>query len=195
MPPTLNYPDLAAPAGWTYVRQGSLIRLAPPGVSHASATTVILVSPLLPRHEKLPPPAELIAMAVTVEEKSGLHVSRRLGPFPTQTETGLAGVYFEIWAFPSPNRPEEHRLYVLFADESFYYGINYVATTATFAEQEAVFWATARSLQPFRPDSAAPRPAKADAATAKTPGPAGGNGAPRSASRVLIDMPPTGYED
>jgi len=134
-------------------------------------------------------------MAVTVEEKSGLHVSRRLGPFPTQTETGLAGVYFEIWAFPSPNRPEEHRLYVLFADESFYYGINYVATTATFAEQEAVFWATARSLQPFRPDGAAARPTKADAATAKTPGPAGGNGAPRSASRVLIDMPPTGYED
>jgi hypothetical protein len=187
MPPTLHYPDLTPPAGWTYARQGSQIRLAPPGAPHVSTPAAIIVSPLVPRHEKLPPPAELIAMAITVEEKASLQVTRRMGPFPTKTDSGLAGVYFEIWGFSAPNRPEEHRLYVLFADELCYYGINYVATTAAFGEHEATFWASARSMQPFRGRAAA----SPQEAGNKEAGRAGSNGSAAGSGGV----PPTGFED
>ena len=190
MPPTLHYPDLTPPAGWTYARQGSQIRLAPPGVPHALATAAVIVSPLVARTDKLPPPAELIAMAITVEEKNSLQVTRRLGPFPTQTDSGLAGVYFEIWGFAGPNRPEEHRLYVLFADALCYYGINYVATTAAFGEHEAAFWAAARSIQPFRGRAVAPAPVEpAPAASGH-----GGNGTAPGTGREPR-VPPTGFED
>lgn len=192
MPPTLQYPDLTPPAGWTYARQGSQVRLAPAGVPHAQATSAIIVSPLVGRSDKLPPPAELIAMAITVEERASLHVTRRLGPFPTKTASGLEGVYFEIWGFSGPNRPEEHRLYVLFADERCYYGINYVATTAAFAEQDATFWSVARSIQPFRGQIAAPAP------VAPTPPHApsgGGNGVASGHGAPSTSVPPTGFED
>lgn len=224
MPPTLHYPDLTPPAGWTYVRQGSQIRLAPPGTPHALATAAIIVSPLLARHERLPPPAELIAMAITVEEKNSLQISRRLGPMATKTDSGLQGIYFEIWGFTGPNRPEEHRLYVLFADALCYYGINYVASVAAFAEHEATFWATARSIQPFRGrvappatvsnGNSAPQPAGATGATgtpgttetAGTTGTAGATGTAGTTSTRGGDrgpgtnegagaVPPTGYED
>ena len=205
MPPTLHYPDLTPPAGWTYVRQGSQIRLAPPGTPHALATAAIIVSPLLARHERLPPPAELIAMAITVEEKNSLQISRRLGPMATKTDSGLEGVYFEIWGFAGPNRPEEHRLYVLLADALCYYGINYVASVAAFAEHEATFWATARSIQPFRgrvaPPPASPGNAVAAPATAtgasgtdEAPGARAGDREPRQPEGSGA-APPTGYED
>lgn len=178
MLPRLVYPELTPPRGFRLSIRSSQRWLLPAeeeGVVSA-VPTAIIVSPLLPTHLKLPPPAQLIPMAIRAEELATLQVSERHGPVACETEDGLSGVYFAIAGFARPSGPKERRLYVLFADRNFYYGINYVAAAERFARHEATFWQVARSIRRRRQPLPLVEPGLDPGGPAKpgeAPGPAG----------------------
>lgn len=157
MLPRLVYPELTPPAGFRLSIRSSQRWLLPTKEESVAPAvpTAIIVSPLLPTHLKLPPPAQLIPMAIRAEELATLQVSERRGPVVCETEDGLSGVYFAIAGFTRPSGPHERRLYAMFADSNFYYGINYVAAAEQFARHEATFWRVTRSIR-SRPQSLSP---------------------------------------
>jgi hypothetical protein len=175
----LRYPELTPPAGFRLVKHGSQLWLYPPdeAADAAAVQTAIIVSPLLETQLGLPPPATLIAMTLRAEELGTLHIDERVGPLATETSEGLSGVYFAVAGHVRPSGPPQRRLYVLYADARFYYGINYVAAPERFPVHEATFWRVARSIQ----KQPAPPPA-ADAA--------GGAGEPVDPADPLL-----GYKD
>jgi len=178
MLPRLVYPELTPPAGFRLSIRSSQRWLLPTKEESVAPAvpTAIIVSPLLPTHLKLPPPAQLIPMAIRAEELATLQVSERRGPVVCETEDGLSGVYFAIAGFTRPSGPHERRLYAMFADSNFYYGINYVAAAERFAQYETTFWLVARSirrrLQPLPPAEPG-RDSGGSARPGEDPGPSG----------------------
>jgi hypothetical protein len=148
-PPTLHYPDIVAPHGWTYFRAGPQIRLIPPGTRRDTATATIIVSPLVPRQPQMPAPEVLIQMAIEAEAKMSFEITAQVGPTPATTATGLAGASYDVTGYARPAGTVEHRLYVMLADALCYYGVSYLASQATFAEHTADFWAVVQSVRPF----------------------------------------------
>ncbi len=148
--PELYYPDLTPPAGWHHVRNGLQVRLLPPGSRAENPPATIIVSPLVPRHPTLPPPAELIEHAIFAEARQAFEVSSQKGPTPARSADGLVGVSFEVQGHPRPRFPEERRIYVVLSDASCYYALSYVAALDTFAEHLPAFQATVQSVRAFR---------------------------------------------
>jgi hypothetical protein len=152
----VHYPDLTAPAGWPYHRQGLQIRIVPPGATLDSAEATIVVSPLVPRVATTPPPEELIEGALFAEQRTRLELTERKGPTRIKAASGLEGVALEITGFVRPAAPVERRIYVMFADALCGYAVSYLAWQPTFARHVDAFWATAKSVRPFRGRQVAP---------------------------------------
>jgi hypothetical protein len=150
VPPEVHYPDLTPPSGWHSAIQGLQVRLVPPGATIADSDVVIIVSPLVPRQPLLPSPADLIEEAIFAESRQRLEVVAHKGPTADRTLSGLAGVAVELQAFVRPFSAPERRIYAMYADNVCYYAVSYLAREATFAAHVAAFWATARSIRPFR---------------------------------------------
>jgi hypothetical protein len=145
----LDYPDLLPPEGWTYVQQGTQIRLLPPGSTAAQPEAAIVIAPLLGKHERLPPLPKLIELALDTECQVRFTLRERGAPQPLTSDTGLRGVSQEVSGYARPDGPPERRIYVLYGDDQCVYGISYLAREDAFARHLDTFWAAARSLRPF----------------------------------------------
>lgn len=145
----LDYPELVPPEGWTYVQQGSQIRLLPPGSAAAQAEASIVVAPLLGKHERLPALDKLIELALDTECQVRFTLRERGASRQVASDTGLHGVSLEVSGYARPDGPPERRIYVLYGDAQCVYGISYLAREDAFARHLDTFWATARSLRPF----------------------------------------------
>lgn len=144
----LHYFDFDPPAGWNGFRVRNQIRLVPPNTPPDRTHHAIVVSPLVPRTAVLPPAATLIQKALAAETNlTGAKVEDSQGPQPVKTDTGLAGVCFDVRVRIPAGL--ERRLYVMYADEVCYYGISYLAEAARFDEHVEAFWTAARSIKPF----------------------------------------------
>lgn len=162
MKAAIHYPDLAVPpTGWTYVRVGTQMRLSPPKKADEKGVALIIVSPIIARHPRLPPIEQLIEMSIDAEDKIGFQLTERIGPTPITTTTGLAGFHYEVRGFARPSSPPERRVYVMYSDDKFYYGINYVADEPTYEKYVELFFEVARSVKPFEGRIATP-PAPSD---------------------------------
>ena len=150
MPPEVHYPDLVAPTGWGSGTQGLQVRLVPPGASVDDASVAIVISPLVPRQPLLPPPDKLIEEAIFAEARRRFEVISQKGPTPEKAASGLVGVAYEVLGYPRPRWPREKRNYVMYSDSLCYYGISYLAREESWKEHIDAFWATARSIRPFR---------------------------------------------
>lgn len=160
MPPALHYPDLAAPpAGWTYARVGSQVRLTPPGNGAGAEGAAIVISPLVARQKEMPSIDRAIVAAIEAESRIRLHVLERSGPLPIRTTTGLAGCSFELRAEVRDDLRDaaqagvtwiERRVYIMYTDALCYYGIHYVAGEAVYEKYLKLFLEAARSLRPFQ---------------------------------------------
>ncbi len=156
MPPELHYPDLSTPVGWPYHRQGLQIRLVPPGRTLDDAETMIVVSPLVPRQENLPPPDKLVEAAIFTEARQRLEVVSQKGPTPVTSSAGLEGVSYEVLGYVRPRFPREKRIYVMYADTLCYYAVSYLATEPAYDQHAETFWTVAKSIRPFRGRRLAP---------------------------------------
>lgn len=156
MPPDVFYPDLTAPPGWPYYRQGLQIRVVPPGATLDSAEATIVVSPLVPRQPSTPPPEELVEDAIFAEQRARLEVTDRKGPTKLKAASGLEGIALEIVGFVRPTGPVERRAYVMYGDALCYYAVTYLAWEQTFARHVEAFWTVAKSVRPFRGRHIAP---------------------------------------
>jgi hypothetical protein len=156
MPPVLHFPDLRPPEGWSYLPVGSQIHLLPPGARPDSEPARIVLSPLVARHDRLPPPERLIEMALELEAEARFTITDRGTPAPLTTPAGLSGVSLEVRGYCRPDGAPERRLYVLLADPLCYYGANYIADEKAFPEQVESFWALVRSLRPFSGEALVP---------------------------------------
>jgi hypothetical protein len=150
VPPDVHYPDLVPPSGWSAALQELQVRLVPPGATLADADVAIVVSPLVPRQPLLPPPDKLIEEAIFAESRQRLEVVAQKGPTPQKATSGLAGVAYELEAFVRPLSAPEKRVYVMYADALCYYAVSYLARATAYEAHLAAFWATARSVRPFR---------------------------------------------
>jgi hypothetical protein len=156
MPPEVHYPDLVAPPGWSAGTQGLQVRLVPPGAFLDDADVAIVISPLVPRQPLLPPPAQLIEEAIFTESRRRFEVVSQKGPTPDKTQTGLAGVSYEVVGYPRPRWPREKRNYVIYSDTLCYYAVSYLAREEKWKQHVEAFWAAARSIRPFRGRMLAP---------------------------------------
>lgn len=149
MPTPLHYPDLAAPpAGWTYLRVGSQVRLTPPGNGEGAESAAIVISPLVARHKQLPPIERIIAMAIDTEAKTRLTILERSAPVPARTTTGLTGSTVELRG--EVGGAIERRVYTVYTDALCCYGISYVAGDAVYDKYLKLFLEAARSMKPFQ---------------------------------------------
>ncbi len=146
----VRYPDLVPPPTWVGGTQGLQVRLVPPRTSIDDAAVAIVVSPLVPRNPLLPPPDKLIEEAIFTESRRRFEVVSQKGPTAEKTTTGLTGVAYEVLGYPRPRWPREKRIYVMYADSLCYYGISYLAREEVWKDHVDRFWATARSIRPFR---------------------------------------------
>ena len=109
-----------------------------------------MISPLVPRQPLLPPPSQLIEEAIFAESRRRFEVVTQKGPTPEKSTTGLTGVAYEVVGYPRPRWPREKRIYVMYADSLCYYGVSYLAREERWKDHVEAFWATARSIRPFR---------------------------------------------
>ena len=149
MPPQLEYPDLVPPKDWTYFRAGPQVRLIPPGTTAQTATVTIIVSPVVPRLPQMPAVPQLIEMAIEAEARVQFEITAKTGPTPISTTTGLDGVFYDVSGYARPANPMERRIYVMYSDDKFLYGISYLTSPAAFDDHAATFWAVAKSIKPF----------------------------------------------
>ena len=148
--PDVHYPDLVTPTGWPYFRQGLQIRVVPPESTLETAEATIVISPLVPRMPTMPSPEALVDAALLEEARQRFEIEGRKGPDRARSDGGLDGISLEVTGFVRPNSPLERRLYVMYADTLCFYAVSYLAWAETFATHLEAFWATARSLRPFR---------------------------------------------
>jgi len=158
-----RFPDLTSPPGWTGFALPPQVRLIPPGTTKASARATIIVSPIAPRLPRMPPLDQLIAQAIDAEASLRLDILERTGPNPAPSDTGLHGISCELRVRDRNGGEEQRRVYALYCDDKFYYGINYMAFGSEHDKHLDTFWKTARSMRPFVgavvPPTAPPTPA------------------------------------
>lgn len=142
------YPDLATPPrGWTFGRLGSAIRLVPPGAYLDRSRAAIIVSPLMPRSRQLPEPTVLIRQALAAEmAQTGSTLVAQEEPVAATATSGLHGVRVAL-SIRRPDNKVERRVYVMYQDATWLYGVNYVADEETFAAFLETFNAAAASVQ------------------------------------------------
>jgi hypothetical protein len=146
-----RHPELEPPPGWTSFVIGSQVRWIPPGTTRDDARAAIIVSPLVPRRMVPVSPEQLVLKAIEAEERQGLKLSARQGPRAAQTRGGLAGVVFEVTGTARRSGKVERRVYAVYADASWLYGINYLADEESYDEHLAAFWEAAGSIVPLPP--------------------------------------------
>ncbi len=148
---SLHYPDLIPLTGWTGYRAGTQQRYIAPEDTPELARRAIIVSPLLPRSDRLPSAQALIEQTLAAEVKlNGLEILESHGPAPISVSSGLSGVKFEVRvrAGGSQKAAVEQRIYVLLVDDDYYYGINYLAAEDIFDEHQAAFWQMVDTIRP-----------------------------------------------
>lgn len=146
----LHYPDIVAPAGWSYFRVAAQVRLIPPATRADTAEAVIIVSPLVPRTPALPKPDQLIEEALDAEIRLRFEPTVH-GSFKTaKSDSGLAGVSLEVTGYARPRALTERRVYVVYADDLCVYGVSYLASDTAYAQHLDTFWRVAKSVKPFR---------------------------------------------
>ena len=116
-------------------------------MSRRLSRPAIIVSPLLPTHLKLPPPAQLIPLAIRAEELATCRSANAAGLSPARPKTGCLACTSPSLASPGQAGPRNVGCTPCNADRNFYYGINYVAAAEQFARHEATFWQVARSIR------------------------------------------------
>jgi hypothetical protein len=156
------FPDLTAPPGWIGVPFPPQVRLIPPGTTMQTAKATIIVSPIAARTPQMPPPAQLVQAAVEAESARSLDVLEQSGPEKAPSDAGLDGIAFTLRAREQGQNADQGRIYVIYHDDSFLYGINYMAFGATYTEHLATFWKVARSIRPFRGRVVPPSPLPTD---------------------------------
>ncbi len=133
---------------------GAAIRLVPPGAYLDRARAAIVVSPLIPRSRQLPEPAVLIQQALAAEcARTSSEVLTRSEPAPVVAASGLGGIRVEVRLRRGSDGHIERRIYVMFQDETWLYGINYVADEETFPHFAALFEDVATSMRAQDPKS------------------------------------------
>lgn len=147
------YPDLGAPPrGWTGGRVGAAIRLVPPGAYLDRSRAAIVVSPLIPRSRQLPAPEVLIQQALAAEvARTQSEVLSAGEPTPARASAGLEGVRVEVHLRRGGDGKLERRVYIMYQDQTWLYGINYVADEETFPFFAETFEAAATSVLPHPP--------------------------------------------
>lgn len=156
MPPEIHYPDVATPPGWPYYRQGLQIRVVPPGMTLEDADAIIVISPLVPRQDNLPPPDKLVEAAIFTESRQRFEVVTQKGPTAVKSNGGLVGVSYEVHGYVRPTFPREKRIYVMYSDSLCYYAVSYLAAEVAYERHLDVFWKAAKSMRPFRGNRLAP---------------------------------------
>src|SRR5687767_288887 len=103
MKAAIHYPDLALPpTGWTYIRVGTQMRLSPPRKDDEKGVAMIIVSPVIARHPRLPPIEQLMELSIEAEDQLGFQVTERIGPTPISTTSGLEGFSYEVRGYVRP---------------------------------------------------------------------------------------------
>jgi hypothetical protein len=153
------FPDLTPPAGWGSFSLPPQIRLVPPGTTKDTARATIIVSPIAPRHPAMPPPAELVAQAIDAEARLRLDILERSAPAVAPSDHGLAGTAVVVRGRERDGGAEQGRIYVVYADDRFLYGVSYMAFgRQVYDEHVATFWRVARSIRPFHGRVVPPAP-------------------------------------
>ena len=147
---TLRYPDLTAPTGWSSFSLPPQVRLVPPGTSKETARATMLVSPIVPRTPAMPPPDELIRQAIAMEVKLRLDIVEISPTEKPPSDHGLDGAAVHLRGTERESFHEQRRIYVIYFDERFLYGINFLGFGAAYDEHLDIFWKTARTIRPFR---------------------------------------------
>ena len=157
-PGATRFPDLTPPAHWTSFTLPPQVRLIPPGTTPESARATIIVSPIAPRTPALPPPAELIAQAIAAEARIRLDIHAAEPPESAPSDHGLAGVAVRVEAHDREAASDERRIYVVYVDDRFMYGVSFLGYGADFDAHLATFWQVARSIRPFHGQIVPPAP-------------------------------------
>jgi hypothetical protein len=155
---SVRFPDLTPPVQWSSFSLPPQIRLIPPGKTRETAQATIVVSPIVPRLPQLPPPERLILQALDAEAKLRLEVHARGEPEKAPSDSGLEGIAVHVEATERDGSGSQRRIYVIYQDEAFMYGINYMAFGQAYDEHLEAFWKTARSIRPFQGRVVPPSP-------------------------------------
>jgi len=155
---TSIFPDLTPPPGWIGVPLAPQVRLIPPGTTLETARAAIIVSPIAARTPVIPPPAQLIAAAIAAESRHDLDVLAVTGPDVAASDFGLEGIAFHVHARAPHQVADQRRIYVVYSDDKFMYGINYMSSARAYDEHLVAFWKTARSIRPFQGRVVPPSP-------------------------------------
>ncbi len=146
----LLYPDLSdPPKHWTGGRVGSAIRLVPPGAYLDRARAGIVISPLVPRSRQLPAPEVLVQQALTAELARTQSELLSLGEPVLARAGALTGVRVDASLRRGGDGKLERRAYVMYLDESWLYGVSYVADEETWPVFLETFERVAASVQPY----------------------------------------------
>jgi hypothetical protein len=156
------FPDLSSPPGWTAVPLPPQMRLVPPGTTLGTATATIILSPIAARVPQMPPPEKLVLAAIQAEASRTIDVIEMTGPAPAPSDWKLDGLAYTLRVRVRASGAEERRLYAVYSDERFMYGINLMAFGSAFDEHLDTFWNVARSIRRFQgrvvPPGAPPAP-------------------------------------
>ena len=157
-----QFPDLTPPPGWTGVSHPPQVRLLPPGTTLDTAKATIIVSPVAARLPAFPPPRALVEAAIAAEAGHSLDILEKRGPEPAPSDWALEGIAYQVRARERDGGSEQRRIYAVYYDDRFLYGVSYLGFGAAYDEHLPAFWATARSIRPFAgqvvPSGSSPAP-------------------------------------
>jgi hypothetical protein len=140
------YPDLDPPKGWTASRHGMQIRLSPP---EGKPPALIIVSPVIGKNDRIPPPAKLLEETIAAEGKAALEITDQSKTNEVQATSGLQGASIELTGYVRPDQPVERRIYVMYSDARAYYGVTFLAPPAGYDEHAETFRRLAASVRPI----------------------------------------------
>ena len=143
-----GFPDLASPpTGWTVSRAGAAIRLVPPGAYPDRARACMVISPLVPVSPAMPNIETVIRQALSAEVLgTGMTVESESEIQDVQTEGALKGKRLVLAVRHKGASEIQRRVYTMYRDASWLYGIHYISDEATFDFFLPTYESTAQSV-------------------------------------------------
>ena len=135
------------PQGWTVVRHGLAARLIPPGAYADHCRASMSVSPLVPVSQAMPDIETLMRQALSAEViATGITIEAEVPAIDVQTDSGLHGKRLEFTIRHPKASQSQHRIYSMYRDDSWIYGLHYVADEQTFDFFRTLYEDVAQSI-------------------------------------------------
>ena len=128
-----GFPDFGQPPrAWTVSRAGAALRLVPPGAYPDRSRASMFVSPLVPVSPAMPVVETILRQALGAEvAQTGLAVESE-SPISEVSAGDLLGSRLEVAVRHPGAQLLQRRIYTMFRDASWLYGIHFVADEEVF---------------------------------------------------------------